>query len=96
MKEVLHDVHILAVVRVLVKDVPAKSPKQAILKAQEKVNLDKLLKQRRPLESSGAACVEFNDDIIGFILDAKVGEKIAGTGVYDAHGKPTTLDSPIR
>ena len=94
MKKVLHDVHILAVVRVLVKDVPANSPKWAIIKAQEQVNLDKLLKQRHP--GHGAACVEFNDDIIGFILDAKVGEEIAGTGVYDAHGKPTTLDSPIR
>ena len=96
MKEANHDVHILAVVRVLVKDVLAKSPKQAIAKAQERVNLDKILRQRHPHESTGAAYVEYNDDIIGFILDAKVGDKIAGTGVYDAHGKPSSLGSPIR
>ena len=94
MKEAMHDVHILAVVRVLVKDIPAKSPKQAINKAQAQVNLDKILRQ--PTPGQGAAYVEFNDDIVGFIVDAKVGEKIDGTGVYDAHGKPTTLDSPTR
>lgn len=96
MKEANHDVHILAVVRVLVKNVPAKSPKQAIARAQDRVNLDKLLTQRRPPESAGAACVEFNDDVLGFILDVKAGDEVAGTGVYDTHGKPTTLDRAIR
>ena len=94
MTEVSHDVHILAVVRVLVKDVRAKSPKQAIAKAEKQVNLDSLLKQSQP--GHGASHVEYNDDIIGYILDAKVGESIAGTGVYDAHGKPSSLDRPIR
>lgn len=90
----MHDVHILAVVRVLVKDVSAKTPKQAIARAQKRVNLDKIF--RNPYPGEGASYVEFNDDIIGFILDAKAGDEIAGTGVYDANGKPTSLDSPIR
>lgn len=93
-KGVLHDVHILAVVRVLVKDVRANSPKRAIEAAEQKVDLEQICKQLHP--HFGADYVEFNDDIIGYIVDAKVGEKIAGTGVYDEHGKPSTLDSPIR
>ena len=81
-----YHVHLYPIVRVLVRDVEAESQVEAIKKAEELVDLDRLFHHVR--FDPPVAYVEFADDTDGFLVDEDGDESYEKSTVYDAEYRP--------